>query len=228
MVMRLREGAFLSIDRLKQMAESVGPRVLVGRARPAEGDAVVSQQVVRPRHRMLLLTLLGTFGLLLTLVGIFSMTAYAVARRTREIGVRVAFGARPGQVVGVMIRDAAWPVAFGLVAGPLARHLLRHACCQEFSLPGRRHSRSGDSCRRSNVARRGGMFRGLVAGSPRSIGRSSNRAAGRVTHRRSELLVWPARDDWRVSVTLVPDAVPSRRSQHWRPPARSARRAGRS
>ena len=45
------------------------------------------------------------------------MTAYAVARRTREIGVRVAFGARPAQVVGLMIRDAVWPVAFGLVAG---------------------------------------------------------------------------------------------------------------
>ena len=45
------------------------------------------------------------------------MTAYAVARRTREIGVRVAFGARPAQVVGVMVRDAVWPVAFGLVAG---------------------------------------------------------------------------------------------------------------
>ena len=35
MVMRLREGAALSIDRLKQTAESVGPRVLVGRVRPA-------------------------------------------------------------------------------------------------------------------------------------------------------------------------------------------------
>jgi ABC-type antimicrobial peptide transport system permease subunit len=89
--------------------------VLMGRVRPA--SAVISQQVARPRHRMLLLTLLGAFGLVLTLVGIFSMTAYAVARRTREIGVRVAFGARPWQVVGVMIRDAAWPVALGLIAG---------------------------------------------------------------------------------------------------------------
>ena len=53
---------------------------------------------------MLLLTMLGLFGLLLTLVGIFSMTAYAVARRKREIGVRVAVGARPTQVVAVMIR----------------------------------------------------------------------------------------------------------------------------
>ncbi len=115
MVLRLRDGAVLPVERLKQVAESVGPRVLVGRARPAA--ALLSQQVARPRHRMLLLTMLGLFGLLLTLVGIFSMTAYAVTRRTREIGVRVAFGARPGQVVGVMIRDAMWPVALGLAAG---------------------------------------------------------------------------------------------------------------
>jgi len=45
------------------------------------------------------------------------MTAYAVARRTREIGVRVACGAGPTEVVGTMLRDAAWPVAFGLVSG---------------------------------------------------------------------------------------------------------------
>jgi ABC-type antimicrobial peptide transport system permease subunit len=115
MVMRLRDGASLSIDRLKQTAEAIGPRVLVGRARPAAD--IVGQQVARPRHRMLLLTLLGTFGLLLTLVGIFSMTAYAVARRTREIGVRVAFGARPAQVMGIMMRDAVWPVAVGLAVG---------------------------------------------------------------------------------------------------------------
>jgi putative ABC transport system permease protein len=115
MVMRLRAGSSLSLDRLKQVADAVGPRVVVGRARPA--TAVLSEQVAKSRHRMLLLTLLGAFGLLLTLVGIFSMTAYAVARRTREIGVRVAFGARPGQVVGAMIRDAAWPVVLGLVAG---------------------------------------------------------------------------------------------------------------
>ena len=66
---------------------------------------------------MVLLTLLAIFGLLLTLVGIFSMTAYAVARRTREIGVRVAFGALPADVVGAMVRDAVWPVVSGLAAG---------------------------------------------------------------------------------------------------------------
>ena len=119
-VMRLREGASLSIERLKQVAESVGPRVLVGEAKPA--TAFVSQQVATPRQRTLLLTLLGLFGLLLTLVGIFSMTAYAVARRTREIGVRVAVGARPSQVVAVMIGGAVRPVIFGLAAGTVGTY----------------------------------------------------------------------------------------------------------
>jgi len=115
MVMRLRDGQSVPRERLKQIADSFGPRVLVGKARSA--TALVSESVTTQRHRMLLLTLLGAFGLMLTLVGIFSMTAYAVARRTREIGVRVALGARPGQVVGAMVRDVAWPVALGLLAG---------------------------------------------------------------------------------------------------------------
>lgn len=45
------------------------------------------------------------------------MTAYSVARRTAEIGVRMAFGARPGQVVATMVRDAAWPVGLGTIVG---------------------------------------------------------------------------------------------------------------
>ncbi len=115
MVMRLRDGASLNPQRVKQAAESIGPRVLVGRIRPITD--VLGQFVARPRHRMALLVLLGSFGLALTLVGIASMTAYAVARRTREIGVRVALGARPIDVVGGTLRDAAWPVGLGAVAG---------------------------------------------------------------------------------------------------------------
>ena len=65
---------------------------------------------------MLLLTLLGAFGLALTLVGIFSMTAYAVARRTRDWRAHRAAHV-PIQVVAAMIRDAAWPVVLGSAPG---------------------------------------------------------------------------------------------------------------
>jgi ABC-type antimicrobial peptide transport system permease subunit len=94
--------------------------VLVGEVRPA--SALVSQLVATPRHRMLLLTLLGAFGLALTLVGIFGRTGYAVARRTREIGVRIALGSPSTQVVGAMIRDTVWPLALGLAAGLAGTH----------------------------------------------------------------------------------------------------------
>jgi putative ABC transport system permease protein len=89
--------------------------------------AVFREHMARPRDRMLLLTLLGVFGLALTIVGIFSMTAYAVARRTREIGVRVAFGARPVQVVWVVIRDALWPVTLGLTGGIVGTYFATRA-----------------------------------------------------------------------------------------------------
>ena len=71
----------------------------------------------------MLLTLLGALGLALALVGIFGMTAYSVVRRTPEIGVRMAFGARAGQVVGTILRDAVVPIAIGTVIG-LAASLL--------------------------------------------------------------------------------------------------------
>jgi putative ABC transport system permease protein len=116
-VFRPRPGASVPADRLRQAVESVGPKVLLGRIRPASDD--LSQTMITPRHRTLLLTLLGGLGLLLTLVGIFSMTAYAVARRTQEIGVRMAFGARAADVVRTMIREAAWPALLGLLGGVL-------------------------------------------------------------------------------------------------------------
>jgi hypothetical protein len=102
-------------ERLRQAAQSLGPRVLVESIR--SGEAWFSDLVVTPRRRTVLLTLLGALGLVLAIVGVFGMTAYAVARRTQEIGVRMVFGARPGQVVGRMLRDSAVPIVLGTIVG---------------------------------------------------------------------------------------------------------------
>ncbi len=102
-------------ENLRRAAHAVGPPVIVERIR--SGSDWFSDNVETPRHRTLLLGLLGGLGLTLTLVGIFGVTAYAVARRTREIGIRMAFGARPLDVVVRMVRDAAWPMVAGLCAG---------------------------------------------------------------------------------------------------------------
>jgi predicted permease len=102
-------------ERLRQAAQNAGPKVIVDRVQT--GGDWVDARVVTPRRRTVLLSLLGGLGLLLTLVGVFGMTAYAVARRTQEIGVRMAFGATARDVVRQMVRDAAWPVAIGIAAG---------------------------------------------------------------------------------------------------------------
>jgi putative ABC transport system permease protein len=102
-------------EQLRRAAHAVGPSVIVERIR--SGRDWFSDQVATPRQRTMMLSLLGGLGLLLTLVGIFGTTAYAVARRTQEVGIRMALGARAGQMVGAIVRDAAWPVALGIAIG---------------------------------------------------------------------------------------------------------------
>jgi ABC-type antimicrobial peptide transport system permease subunit len=69
-------------------------------------------------------TLAGLFGavaLLLAAVGMYGVTAYAVARRTSEIGIRMALGADRTKVVRMVLRGASTRVVIGLLAGvPLA------------------------------------------------------------------------------------------------------------
>lgn len=59
----------------------------------------------------------GFLGLLLSAVGLYGVLAYSVARRTSEIGIRMALGALPGQVMWSILRQTLWLVAVGLAAG---------------------------------------------------------------------------------------------------------------
>jgi putative ABC transport system permease protein len=91
---------------------------IAARVRPLE--TVRTESMARER---LVLTLLGVFGvvaLLLAAVGVYAVTARAARRRTQEIGVRLALGARGSDVVGMMLRQALGVVTLGLAAGVLA------------------------------------------------------------------------------------------------------------
>jgi putative ABC transport system permease protein len=61
----------------------------------------------------------GMVAMLLAAIGLYGMIAYAVARRTREIGIRVALGARPGAVLALVLRQGLLVAVAGLVVGCL-------------------------------------------------------------------------------------------------------------
>jgi hypothetical protein len=60
---------------------------------------------------------LGMVGMTLTGIGIYGVVAYAVARRTREIGIRIALGARRADVIGMILREGMWLIAIGSAIG---------------------------------------------------------------------------------------------------------------
>jgi ABC-type antimicrobial peptide transport system permease subunit len=86
----------------------------------------------------LLAKLAGFFGalaLLLTSIGLYGVMAYSVARRTNEIGIRMALGAQPSAVLGMVLRESVFVVGLGLISGiPAALACGRYVSSQLYGL----------------------------------------------------------------------------------------------
>jgi putative ABC transport system permease protein len=112
------------------------PEALVAavRAEVARVDPEVAASSVRPMEealaatlapRRFTLVLVGTFAVValgLAVTGLYTVTAQLVTRRTREIGIRVALGARPAQVLRLVLGETALLVAGGLCLGAMGAY----------------------------------------------------------------------------------------------------------
>jgi predicted permease len=103
------------LDQLRGVVERVDPDLPLVNVRTEQQQ--VDADLIQERVLMTLTSGFGLLALALACVGIYGVMAYSVANRRNEIGIRMALGAQPGQVRGMILRESGWLAAAGILLG---------------------------------------------------------------------------------------------------------------
>ena len=106
----------------RNVIRTLDPEQPVADVRPME--SLIGTSVARARFNTLLLTIFAVVALLLASLGIYGVVAYSVAQRTREIGVRMALGARRMDVLRLVVRRGMTLALGGVAIGVAASFAL--------------------------------------------------------------------------------------------------------
>jgi putative ABC transport system permease protein len=100
---------------IRDTIRSVDPQVPVFGVKTMEQR--LADTLVRPRFYRTAVLSFAAFALLLAVIGIYGVVSYAVAKRIREMGVRLVLGATPFRLRETLLRQALIPVAAGAISG---------------------------------------------------------------------------------------------------------------
>jgi putative ABC transport system permease protein len=94
---------------------NVDKGVLVYDARPV--TEVLSKSMMIERYYLRILGIFAALALLLAAIGIYGVMSYSVSERNHAIGVRMALGARPGQIVSLLLKESLILAVLGMLIG---------------------------------------------------------------------------------------------------------------
>jgi hypothetical protein len=114
LLVRVEPGATGALDQLGQRLRAIDAGANV---RVEDITAQIELEAGRPRMFAILTGAIGGIALVLCVIGLYGLTASVVGQRTREMGVRVALGAKPSDLLRMLLWDSLRPVVIGLALG---------------------------------------------------------------------------------------------------------------
>jgi putative ABC transport system permease protein len=118
LVVRTKGDPLAAVSAIRAQIRAVDPDQGTLDVRPME--QVLSDSIARPKLDLALFGIFGVLGLVLASIGIYAVISYSVEQRRREMGIRLALGAVPGSILGLVVREAMGLAGIGILIGTVA------------------------------------------------------------------------------------------------------------